>query len=68
VSLKAFHLFFIAVSAIFATGFGVWAARAWAAAGGASYLVMSAGAFVAAVALAVYGSWFARKMRGVPSL
>jgi hypothetical protein len=51
-SLKVFHIVFIAISTLLAFGCGVWCL--W---------VNSLCSFVAAIALIVYGCWFWRKMK-----
>ncbi len=65
VSLKGFHVFFIAISLILTLGFGVWEIRDYAEAGKRASLYLGAGSFAVALLLAVYGVWFLRKLRGV---
>lgn len=68
-SLKAFHIFFIVVSAIFSTGLGVWSlAHALYRGGGPLYLVLGPLCFAGAIALIVYGQRFLRKMKDVSYL
>lgn len=67
-SLKAFHVVFVALATLFSVGFGVWAARAWAAGGGGEPLALAVTSFAIGVALVVYGAWFLRKMKGVSYL
>ncbi|MBX3395760.1 MAG: hypothetical protein KF841_10370 [Phycisphaerae bacterium] len=62
-SLKAFHIVFIAGSVILAVGFGVWAAREYSSAGDRTMLVMSGSSFASAAVLMVYGRWFLRKLK-----
>ncbi len=57
-SLKAFHIVFIAASALLSLGFGVWAL----ADGGGLSIAIAAAAFLLAVALAVYGRRFLKKV------
>ncbi len=64
-SLKGFHVFFIAVALILTLGFGVWEIRDYADAGKPGSLYLGVGSFAVAVLLAVYGAWFLRKLRGV---
>jgi hypothetical protein len=62
-SLKAFHLFFIAISAVLAAFCAAWAAAQYRAEPSVAY---AAGAIVSTLcvgALAVYGTIFQRKMR-----
>jgi amino acid transporter len=54
VSLRAFHVVFIALSALLCVAFGAWAARG-------SRSGLAAGAIVAALCLVAYGVWFSRK-------
>ncbi len=64
-SLKAFHVVFIAASLLLALGFGVWGVRNHAATGSSMSLYMGVGSFVVSVLLAVYGVWFLRKLRNI---
>lgn len=62
-SLKAFHIAFIAVSTALALGFAAWC---FARAGqGSAYDVVGAGSLAAAGGLVYYGARFLRKMRGI---
>ena len=61
-SLKIFHIVFIALSTLLAGGFGFWAAEQNETRGG-WYLAASAGGFLVAVALMAYGVWFYGKIR-----
>ncbi len=67
-SLKAFHVFFICISVLFALGFGAWAVADYLRTGSTGSLVLAIGGFVAAVALVWYGLWFLRKLKGVSYL
>ena len=67
-SLKAFHIFFIAVSTVLAVGFGVWATRDFAASGNWVNLTLGVGSFLASIGLVWYGVWFLRKLKGVSYL
>lgn len=64
-SLKAFHLFFIAVSVVLAIGFGVWEIMAFAESGGAGRLVAALLSFAIAAGLVVYGVRFVRKLKHI---
>jgi hypothetical protein len=59
-SLRAFHLLFIALSAALAFVFGVWALENVSTILGAASFVLGAG-------LLAYGVWFLRKTRGMDS-
>jgi len=61
-SLKAFHICFIALSTSLALGFGIWAFQNLAPESGLR-LVFGVGGILAAAGLLGYGSWFVRKMR-----
>jgi len=67
-SLKAFHLFFIALSILLCVGFGVWAIDRYTATQAVEYLVVAPAAFLTAAALTWYGIVFVRKMKHLPLL
>ncbi len=67
-SLKAFHIFFIAMSIAIAVGFGVWATRDFAQSGNWVHLTLGVGSFAASVLLGFYGVWFLRKLKHVSYL
>jgi hypothetical protein len=61
-SLKVFHVFFIAVSVLLCLGVGGWCF--WADAGPA-YRVVGIASLLAAIALVIYEWSFLRKMRNL---
>ena len=63
VSLKAFHLFFIAMSVILAAFTAAWAVAQYRVSPEANYLATGAVSAVAGAALVVYGAKFQRKAR-----
>ncbi len=63
-SLKAFHIFFIVLATALAVGFGVWATRDFAQSGNWVNLALGVGSFIGSIALAYYGVWFLRKLKG----
>jgi hypothetical protein len=65
VSLKAFHIVFIALSTALALGFGVWATRDFSHSGSLVNLALGMGSFLGSAALACYAVWFLRKLKGV---
>lgn len=65
-SLKAFHVAFVACSVLLAVGFGVWALAREG--GGALYLGLGLTSFAVAAGLLVYGVWFLKKLKGVSYL
>ncbi len=67
-SLKAFHLFFIALSVLLCIGFAVWALDRYSATQAAEYLVVAPVSFLTAAALGWYGIMFVRKMKHLPVL
>ena len=67
-SLKAFHIFFVVVSTALCIGFGAWAVRDFARSGDGLYLALGVGSFLGSGALAYYGVWFLRKLKGVSYL
>jgi len=64
-SLKAFHLVFVTVSAILGLGFGAWAIADYRRTGSAESLWWGVGSLAGTAALIVYGRWFLRKLKGV---
>lgn len=67
-SLKAFHVAFVAISTLGALAFAVWCMRYAAAGAGGGYYALAAGSVAAAVALVVYGVWFLKKTKNVSYL
>jgi len=61
-SLRAFHLVFVAASTLLAFGLGGWCMRA-SRAGAPGYLALGVASFAVGVTLIVYGAWFQRKVR-----
>jgi hypothetical protein len=64
-SLKAFHVFFVALSVLCALGFGAWSVGDYMRTGHGGTLALGVLAFVAAAALLFYGFWFLRKLKDV---
>jgi hypothetical protein len=64
-SLKAFHLFFIAISIVLAAFMAAWATSQYRAVHDASYLVTAFGSALAGAGLAVYAVKFQRKVRAL---
>ena len=64
-SLRAFHLFFIAVSVILAAFSAAWAIGQYRVSHQAVYVVTTAGAAVLAAGLIWYGTMFQRKTRNL---
>jgi ABC-type Mn2+/Zn2+ transport system permease subunit len=62
-SLRAFHLLFIALSVILTAFFAAWAAGQYRAAQDVTYAVAAAGSLAAGIGLAVYATRFQRKTR-----
>ncbi len=63
-SLRAFHIVFIAMSSLLAVGFGAWCFTVDLAADErASTLALGVTSFAAAALLLVYGGWFLRKLK-----
>lgn len=61
-SLKAFHIVFVALSSLLCFGFAGWSLRQSQDGGGAGMLVTGLVAFGAGAGLLVYGRWFWRKI------
>lgn len=62
-SLRAFHLFFIAASVVLAAFFAAWAAGQYQTSHEWAYVVTGALALAAGVGLGIYGTKFQRKTR-----
>jgi predicted membrane protein len=62
-SLKNFHLLFIAVSTLLAFVFGVWAVRSYATTDDGLELAMGIMSFLIAVMLIIYGVKFRQKIK-----
>lgn len=67
-SLKAFHVVFIAAALVLAGWTAWWSWGRWATGDGGSWLALAAACGAAVVALVVYGAWFLRKTREVSYL
>jgi len=63
-SLKAFHILFVAVSVMLTVGFGVWGVREYVLRSDRGSLALGLLSFAAAAALVVYGRWFLKKLKG----
>jgi hypothetical protein len=64
-SLKAFHLFFIGLSAILAAFFAAWSVQQYQVAHELSYVAAGALGVATAGSLVVYGAAFQKKTRGM---
>jgi len=64
-SLRMFHLFFIALSVVLAAFFAAWATGQYRLEHEAVYAIAGAGALAACVGLAFYGAAFQRKTRNL---
>lgn len=64
-SLRAFHLVFIAISIILAAFCAAWAMGQYRTAHSVEFAAMAAGAMVSAVGLAMYGAAFQRRTRAL---
>jgi FlaG/FlaF family flagellin (archaellin) len=62
-SLRTFHLVFIAVSVILAAFVAAWAGQQFRTASAVSYAVTAVAALASGVALAFYGAAFQRKTK-----
>ena len=67
-SLKAFHVVFIAASASLAAVMAAWALGNWRSGGGGSDLAWGVGSAVTALVLVGYGFVFVRKLRHISYL
>ncbi|MGH7821042.1 MAG: hypothetical protein ACRD2A_08215 [Vicinamibacterales bacterium] len=66
-SLKNIHLLFISLSTALSIFFGSWCVWIYRDGAGLGYLAGGILSFAAAFALALYGNWFVRKMRRLPT-
>lgn len=64
-SLKAFHLLFVAASAILAFGFGAWGIEAYMSRGEGGTLLLALLSFLFGVGLVVYGLRVRTKLKGM---
>jgi hypothetical protein len=64
-SLRAFHLLFIALSVALAAFFAAWAAGQYRTGEEAGYAVLAVACVAAGVALGIYGAAFQRKTRNL---
>lgn len=64
-SLRAFHLLFIVLSAALAVFFAAWASGQYRLEGGAGYVIVTVAALGTALGLASYGVAFLRKTRNL---
>ncbi len=67
-SLKAFHIVFIAASTMLAFGFGAWEFHAWRTSAAAWDLGLAIGSTVAGVGLLAYGRYFLKKLKHISYL
>jgi hypothetical protein len=65
VSLKAFHLLFIAISVILAAFFGAWSFNEYQAGQHIAYAASGVVALATGVGLAMYGAAFQRKAKNL---
>ena len=61
-SLKAFHVVFITIATLLALLTAAWCLQGYQQTGAPGPLLGAAGSVLGGVALAVYGTWFLRKM------
>ncbi len=66
-SLRSFHLFFIAVSVALSVMVGVWGVQSWMATKQPGDISLGGFFFVAGVVLSVYGLKVRRKLRDLDS-
>jgi uncharacterized membrane protein len=64
-SLRAFHLLFIALSVVLTAFFAAWAVGQYQAAHNAIYVLACIGSLALGIALAFYGAMFQRKTRRI---
>lgn len=67
-SLKAFHVLFIAVSILLAFGFAAWSWRQYVELESMGYLAVALLSAVCGVGLIAYGRYFLRKLKHISYL
>lgn len=67
-SLKAFHIVFVAASILLAFGFGIWSLLSYKDQGRTPDLVYGLGSLAAGIALIVYGKAVLRKLKHISYL
>ena len=67
-SLKAFHIIFISLSALIITGFGIWLIIQSNAEGRGILMIAAVAAFIAVIFLVWYGIKFLKKLKNVSFL
>lgn len=67
-SLKAFHVVFVAASVVLMAFLSAWSFQNWRETGYPADLAGSIGAALAIVVLAVYGRYFLRKLKNISYL
>lgn len=67
-SLKAFHLLFVAAAAALAFGFGAWGIDAYASRGEGGSLVLGILSLLFGIALVVYGFRVRTKLKGISAV
>lgn len=66
-SLKAFHILFIALSILLSAGLGAWGVESYLESGARGALALGLVFFVTGAALLIYGVKFLEKMREIES-
>ena len=67
-SLKAFHIIFVALATVLSMCFGLWVLRQHSDAPSVGLLAVAVGSMAFAAILIVYGVWFLRKLKAVSFL
>jgi hypothetical protein len=62
-SLKAFHIVFIAASIVLAFGFAAWSIHAYRTEGGGSHLAFGVASAACGVGLGFYGRYVLKKLK-----
>ena len=62
-SLRAFHLFFVAMSTVLAFGVGLWGVRTFASEGDPTNAVLGVTSFILCLVLVVYGIKVRNKLK-----
>ncbi|MSR43060.1 MAG: hypothetical protein EXS29_05435 [Pedosphaera sp.] len=67
-SLKAFHIIFVAVSVLLSLGLAAWGFHRFLTLGKSIHLLFGIGGLLAAAGLLVYGRYFLKKLKNISYL
>ncbi|MCB9853035.1 MAG: hypothetical protein H6819_08060 [Phycisphaerales bacterium] len=62
-SLKAFHVFFVAIAILMCISLGIWGIRSAGSDVSSLPMAMGAAGFAGALILVIYGAWMLKKLK-----